>query len=125
PVPPPNSSRKYATNMAFRVDTTPEAERDILRILDWLIAEETGQAGMRWFRGLEKAIVSLSEMPERCPLAPENESLPFEVRHLLYGRRPHRYRILFTVEHEVVYILHIWHGRRRHLGAAQLNPLSE
>jgi hypothetical protein len=35
------------------------------------------------------------------------------VRHLLYGRRPHVYRILFTIESDVVQVLHIRHGRRR------------
>jgi hypothetical protein len=39
------------------------------------------------------------------------------VRQLLYGRNPHVYRILFTIEAETVKILHIRHGRRR--------PLSE
>jgi len=82
--------------MAFRVETTEQAERDILGILDWLISEQAGEAGLRWFQGLEKAIASLSEPPERCPIAQESESFPFEVRPLLYGRKPHVYRILFT-----------------------------
>jgi hypothetical protein len=37
----------------------------------------------------EKVIASLAQAPQRCPFAPENRSFPFEVRHLLYGRRPH------------------------------------
>jgi hypothetical protein len=36
-----------------------------------------------------------------------------EVRQLLYGRRPHTYRILFTIEGDVVQVLHIRHARRR------------
>jgi hypothetical protein len=51
-------------------------------------------------------------MPARCALAPENEDFPFEVRQLLYGSGHHRYRILFTVEDDVVSVLHIRHGRR-------------
>ena len=99
--------------MAFRVETTEQAERDILGILDWLISAQAGGAGLRWFQGLEKAIASLSELPERCPIAHESESFPFEVRRLLYGRKPHVYRILFTVVGETVYILYVWHGRRK------------
>jgi hypothetical protein len=53
---------------------------------------------MRWFAALQDAIASLAELPSRCPLAPENAAFPFEVRHLLYGRKPHVYRILFTIE---------------------------
>jgi hypothetical protein len=37
------------------------------------------------------------------------------VRQLLFGRKPHRYRVLFTVDDDTVIILHIRHGRR-HLG---------
>lgn len=67
---------------------------------------------MRWFQGLQEAIASLSNFPQRCAHAPESKSFPFEGRHLLYGRKPHVYRILFTVEGDKVFILHIRHGRR-------------
>jgi hypothetical protein len=69
--------------------------------------------------GNQEAVYSLRELPERCPLAPENKEFPFEVRQLLYGRGSHRYRILFTVEGETVVILHMRHGRRQHLGEPQ------
>ena len=55
--------------MAFRVEITKEAERDATSILDWLISQQAGETGLRWFEGLEKAIASLANMPERCPLA--------------------------------------------------------
>lgn len=48
-------------------------------------------------------------------LAPENASVPFEMRQLLYGRKPHLYRIIFTIKGETVYVLSIRHGRRKHL----------
>jgi len=31
---------------------------------------------------------------------------------MLYGRKPHMYRILFTIDGETVYVLHLRHGRR-------------
>ena len=68
---------------------------------------------VRWFRNLEEAIASLSNLPERCTLAPENDSVPFEMRQLLYGHKPHVYRILFTIAGETVYVLRIRHGRRK------------
>jgi hypothetical protein len=40
--------------MAFRVEITEEAERDTHGILDWLIAEQAGETGLRWFERLEK-----------------------------------------------------------------------
>jgi hypothetical protein len=35
------------------------------------------------------------------------KSLPFEMRQLLYGRKPRIYRILFTIEVNTVHILYI------------------
>jgi len=60
--------------MAFRVEITEEAEGDAHGILEWLISQQAGEAGMRWFQGLEKAISSLAAFPVRCPIAPENEA---------------------------------------------------
>jgi plasmid stabilization system protein ParE len=99
--------------MTFRVETTAEADREADAILEWLISEHAGDTGVRWFRALEDAIESLAEFPERCSLAPESPHFPFEVRHLLYGRPPHIYRILFTMLGDTVYVLHIRHGRRQ------------
>jgi plasmid stabilization system protein ParE len=103
--------------MAFRVETTAEAEREAEAILEWLLSQHAGDTGIRWFLALDEAIASLATFPERCHLAPENATFPFEVRQLLYGRKPHVYRILFTIESETVYVLHIRHGRRRPLSS--------
>src|ERR1035438_7528082 len=102
--------------MAFRVKQTPQADHDLDLILEWLLAQQAGETGLRWFRTLKEALTSLSELPERCPLAPESKEFLFEVRQLLYGRKPHLYRVLFTIEADTVVILHIRHGRRNHLG---------
>lgn len=98
--------------MTFRVSISREAEREGKAILEWLLSQHAGDTGLRWFEGLEKAIASLAEMPERCSIAPESKQLSFEVRHLLYGRKPHIYRVVFTIECDTVYILHLWHSRR-------------
>lgn len=58
--------------MAFRVEVTPPAKRDAKEILKWLDSQQAGEAGLRWFRKLEEAIASLSNLPGRCTLAPEN-----------------------------------------------------
>jgi plasmid stabilization system protein ParE len=98
--------------MTFRVEITSEAETDADHIVEWLLSQHAGDARIRWLQEMEQAISSLSEFPKRCSLAPESRVVPFEVRQLLYGRKPHVYRILFTIEHGTVYILHIRHGRR-------------
>jgi plasmid stabilization system protein ParE len=38
--------------MAFRVKQTPQADRDLDTILDWLLERQAGEAGLRWFRKL-------------------------------------------------------------------------
>ncbi len=99
--------------MTFHVELTAQAEQDADGILEWLRSQHAGEAGIRWFTALEDAMVSLAEFPTRCPLAPESRIFPFEVRHLLYGNKPHIYRILFTISDTTVYVLRIRHGRRQ------------
>lgn len=101
--------------MAFRVRISARAKHDLDAILRWLLSQEAGDAGLRWFQGLGEAIASLAHVPERCPFAPESASLPYDVRQLLYGRRHHRYRVLFTINGDTVLILHVRHGRQKPL----------
>lgn len=101
--------------MAFSVEPTAQAQRDLDGILQWLLEQGAGEAGLRWFFRLEEAMASLSEFPHRCPLAPESSEFPFEVRQLLHGRKPHQYRVLYTIDGDMVVILHIRHGRRGRL----------
>ena len=84
--------------MAFRIEITPRAKQDLDAILTWLAKEQAGETGLRWFRRLREAILSLADFPRRCPLAPEDKAVPFEVRHLLFRNWPHVYRVLFTIE---------------------------
>jgi plasmid stabilization system protein ParE len=98
--------------MTFRVKQTAQVDADLDAILEWLLAQQAGETGLRWFAGLEKALDSLSELPYRCSLAPEDADFPFEVRQLIHGRKPHLYRVLFTIEGDTVIILHVRHGRR-------------
>ena len=107
--------------MAFRVELSDRAQADIAAIYDWFLSQQAGPAGERWFLGLREAIASLSTLPTRCPVSPESGEVPVEVRQLLYGRKPHVYRILFTIERDVVQILHIRHGRRRPLDQGVIN----
>ena len=65
--------------MAFRVEISAQAERDADAILEWLLSQHTGQAGIDWFLALDDAFASLAEFPERCPIAPENARFNFEV----------------------------------------------
>lgn len=68
--------------------------------------EQQGCVGSRdWKRQLHR----LRNSPNAARSPPKTA---LKVRHLLYGRRPHVYRVIFTIEADRVVILRIWHGRR-------------
>ena len=54
---------------------------------------------------------TLEENPARCPITPENP----QYRHLLYGKKPNVYRVIYRVleQEKNVEILHIRHGARQ------------
>lgn len=95
--------------MAWRVELTDRARRDLTRLYETINAQNSVQA-QTWFVGLERAILSLEENPARNPLIPENSTM----RHLLYGRRRNVYRIIYAINEsdKVVTVLHIRHGAR-------------
>lgn len=95
--------------MTYEVRLTRRVLRDLARIYRDIKADVAVQA-VRWFDGLEKAISSLEEFPDRAPTTPEDSTF----RHLLYGRKPHVYRIIYEVEERTatVSVLHIRYGAR-------------
>lgn len=78
--------------------------------------------GPIWFHGLVDAIDSLAEMPDRCALAPENQLVAPTIRQLLYGKRPHVRRVLFTMVDNTVRVLTIRHAAQ---GDATIEELAE
>ena len=100
--------------MRYEVTVTAQAAGEAEEAYFWVLARSPAGA-VRWWNGLEAAVLSLEEMPARCPLAPEDPGFQEEIRELLYGRREHRYRILFTIRGDTVVVLHIRHGAREHL----------
>jgi plasmid stabilization system protein ParE len=105
--------------MEYRVEISDVALAEIDAAYLYL-SSRSPEAAIRWLRGLEAAINSLSMFPGRCPIAPESESYPdIEVRQLLYGRGRSVYRILYCVfdreDEPEVRILHVRHGARRRI----------
>jgi len=100
--------------MTYRVELTARATRNLRRIYRDINAAGSTQA-RAWFNGLEAAVLSLDESPARNPMTPEDSNL----RHLLYGRRRHVYRVIYAIDEAggVVTVLHIRHGSRQPLSA--------
>jgi plasmid stabilization system protein ParE len=97
--------------MKYRVHFTRSASSDADAAYQW-IAGRTARAAVKWFNGLIAVIDSLEDFPTRCSFAPESKKAAEEIRQMLYGRRPHVYRILFIVRGKDIFVLHIRHGSR-------------
>jgi plasmid stabilization system protein ParE len=99
--------------MAYAVELTRRAERDLDNLYEFLSAEDS-KVIRRWFNGLENAIYKLQGLPRRCPRAPESRRTSPSLRHFLYGSKPNVYRVLYEVDEsrELVRVLTIRHGAR-------------
>ena len=107
--------------MAYRVEIASRAEADLEELYLWVV-ERAPQQGARWFNGLERAVLSLDQRPKRCPVAPESFDPNRPVRVLLYGRKPHAYRIFFTIDDDadIVRVVHVRRGTRQRPVADEL-----
>jgi len=104
--------------MRYRVIVTPAAESD-LRKAGSYIRRDNPRAARRWLKGARQRIQSLSQHPERCPLAPETASFDEAIRELFYGHGNRgTYRILFVVLDNAVFVLHVRHGAMQPLKPA-------
>ena len=106
--------------MAYTVELTSRAERDLADLYEFLSAENS-RAARRWFNGLEKAIFSLQRTPRRCPPAKDQIKAGGTLRQLLHGKKPNVYRILFQIqEHrKLVRVVTIRHGARDELAKSE------
>lgn len=99
----------------YQVLIQPGAEAEALAAFDW-IAERSPDAADRWLSGLRKAVAKLADHPALHPLAVEaSERFGIPIRQALYGKRRGVYRILYTVEGDVISVLAIRHSAQDEL----------
>jgi toxin ParE1/3/4 len=93
--------------VAYVVNVTARAERDLAFLFDEVDPERS-----------EAALSCLEVHPSRCPVTRENVNL----RHLVFGHRPHIYRVIFRVQErrKEVEIVHIRHSARRGFKASDV-----
>jgi toxin ParE1/3/4 len=96
--------------MGYQVITQPQAEEDIRQAMRW-IARHSPEKARSWYFDILQTIESLNTSPARCPFAPERETFGLEIRQLLFEK----YRILFVIEDESVYVLRVRHGAQETL----------
>jgi plasmid stabilization system protein ParE len=97
--------------MAYLVEVTPRAERDLEHFYERISATDS-IAAAKWFNGLEDAIYPLERLPRRCPVAPERRIIRRQLRHLLYGTKSDVYRIIYEIDepHTTVRVLTVRHA---------------
>jgi plasmid stabilization system protein ParE len=102
--------------MTYGVIITRRAERDMRDSAQWWSVERSAEQANRWLDGLYEHLQSLANSPMRCPLAPEHEQFPYELRELHngLGRRP-THRAIFTMAEDLVLVLSIRHAAQDRL----------
>ncbi len=98
--------------MPYFVRFTGKAQTDLDGILTWFGSQRSRAAGERWFDGLERLTETLTVRPDRCPAVFSIVEAGRTVRELLYGRGRVRYRLLFAIKGETVWILRVYHSAR-------------
>jgi plasmid stabilization system protein ParE len=101
--------------MKYQVEITDPAWMEVQEAYEWL-ADRAPAAAARWKAGLLEAIDDLESFPLRFSIAPETAYFGREIRQMLYGKRNHKYRVLFEIRHHTVTVLRVRHGARRFLG---------
>ena len=103
--------------MTHALVVSPRALDDLRRNAGWMARNVSVRAADRWLAGANAAVQSLATRPDRCPEADEAGDLGFDLRVLFHGRRPHVFRILFTIDGGTVNVLHVRHAAQDRLTA--------
>jgi plasmid stabilization system protein ParE len=101
--------------MKYTVVISDTASAEVEEAYEWL-AERAPAAAQKWKLGLLEAVTRLESLPTACSIAPESDYFGREIRQLLYGKRQHKYRVLFEIRETKVIVLRVRHSSRRFLG---------
>ena len=106
--------------MPYLVRLADRALRDMEAIYEFIDAEAS-ETAFAWFNDLAREIYSLERFPERGAVIPESKKL----RHLLFGKKPSTYRIIYALDKRkhLVSVLHIRHSARAPLSGEEKRHL--
>jgi plasmid stabilization system protein ParE len=105
--------------MTYRVILMPNAIANLTHYHDYA-AKRAPQTAARWLERFQAAIETLSELPERWPIAAETSLVSAPVRPMLFGKGRNVYRVLFSIVGNEVRVLHV---RRAAIDIASLEEL--
>jgi plasmid stabilization system protein ParE len=111
--------------MAFRIRAAPLALADIDERVRYYASETSASVAAKWLNGIVGTVMSLQEMPKRCPFATENDDLEFEARQILYKS----HRVVFCVEQigaeGIVHVLRVYHQALTALTAEDFDSMEK
>lgn len=90
--------------MGYKVEITEKAQEEVREAVRWIAQYSPDKAAL-WHFELMRKVGSLEDFPARCPLAMEGKTHGQEMRSLIFDR----YRILFIIDDETVYVLRVRH----------------
>ena len=90
--------------MTRRILVTARATREIRRSFAWLLIERDRTYAEKWYVRIQTAIASLVFDADQWPEAAEAEWFGPGLRERLVGRKRQAYRILFSIQGEIVYV---------------------
>ena len=93
--------------MSSQVVFLPQAYQDIDRILTFLRARSR-QGAIAWEASLNAAKQMLRENANGCGVAPEDVEHSATIQQVFFKtRRGRRYRIVFTIKSNTVFVMHV------------------
>lgn len=93
--------------MKHRVILTPRADSNVAEIVDWITTRSVAGADA-WLEALHAALDRLESDPLAYALATEADYVPIKIREFSFKtRKGRKYRGVFRVTDDVVYVLHI------------------
>ncbi len=101
--------------MRYTIKSSSRADADIDAIVSRIERTVSGASAARWQAGLVTAVRKLATHPERYQLAHEADEIGIELRQMLYGRKRHVYRILYTIDGQTVNIHSVRHAAQDYL----------
>jgi toxin ParE1/3/4 len=112
--------RCSAATMPYLVRLADRALRDMEAISESIHADAP-ETAFAWFNDLAREIYSLERFPERGAVIRESKKL----RHLLFGKKPSTYRIIYALDKRkrLVSVLHIRHSARAPLSTKEKRQL--
>jgi len=93
--------------MSYKVLLSRHAQHDLEEIFSYIAADSPGNASA-FIAEIEEKIFSLTTMPERAPLIPENIIFGTRLRHLVHQK----YRVIYRIQEEMVFVLRVIHGAK-------------